>query len=452
MMKRNLLSKKETSTDVAWIDVPHRVETDDRMHSRLGWWIVLAGVGGFLLWASFAPLDQGVPISGTITVATNRKAIQYQPGGIVDAILVKEGSVVKAGQVLVRMNSVEAKAQAETTRGQFYSDLAVEARLAAERDGKSSVVFPSELLSAKNDTRAGDDMELQKQLFASRRMAIQNELSSLDESIAGLDAQVTGLEASRESKQQQMEFLKEQLDGMRDLAKEGYVARNRLLELERNYAQLGGSIAEDTGNIGHARGQIAELKLHRMQRQQEYQKEVRQQLTDVEREAGALHNRLTAQDFELANTEVKSPVDGTVVGLNVFTSGGVVAPGFRMMDVVPSEDALVIDGRVPVNLIDKVHTGLKVDMIFSAFNQNTTPHVPGIVTEVSADRMTDERTGQPYYTMKAKVAPEGVKLLAKLQLRPGMPVEAFVRTGERTMMSYLMKPVFDRMKTSMSED
>ena len=451
-MMKNLLSKKEASTDVAWIDVPHRVETDERKHARLGWWIVLAGVGGFLLWASVAPLDQGVPITGTITVATNRKAIQYQPGGIVDAILVKEGSVVKAGQVLVRMNSVEAKAQAETTRGQYYSDLAVESRLIAERDGKNSVTFPPELIAARNDSRAADDMELQKQLFTSRRMAIQNELSSLDESIAGLDAQVTGLEASRASKQQQMQFLKEQLDGMRDLAKEGYVARNRLLELERNYAQLGGAIAEDTGNIGHAKAQIAELKLHRMQRQQEYQKEVRQQLTDVERETGALRNRLAAQDFELANTDVKSPVDGTVVGMNVFTNGGVVSPGFRMMDVVPSEDALVIDGRVPVNLIDKVHAGLKVDMIFSAFNQNTTPHVPGIVTEVSADRMTDERTGQPYYTMKAKVAPEGVKLLAKLQLRPGMPVEAFVRTGERTMMSYLMKPVFDRMKTSMSEE
>lgn len=447
-----LLGGKEAASGVVLIDAPHRVKTHDAVYARLGWLIVLAGVGGFLLWASFAPLDQGVPISGTIMVAGNRKAIQDQPGGIVDAILVRDGDKVKVGQVLVRMNDVQIKAQAEITRAQLFSDLAVEARLVAERDGKTAVVFPPRLLSAEGDPRVSDVISMQKQLFFSRQSAIQHELAALDENSAGLNDQLQGLEASRENKQQQLQYLKEQLDGMRDLVKGGFVARNRLLELERNYVQLNGAIAEDTGNIGHIKSEIAELKLRHIQRQQEYQKEVRQQLADVQREANALDDRLAAQDFDLANTLVKSPVDGTVVGMNVFTNGGVIGAGMRMMDVVPSEDALIIEGRVPVNLIDKVHVGLKVDMIFSAFNQNTTPHVPGIVTEVSADRITDERTGQPYYTLKAKVAPEGVKLLAKLRLRPGMPVEAFVSTGQRTMMSYLLKPVFDRIKTSMSEE
>jgi protease secretion system membrane fusion protein len=179
---------------------------------------------------------------------------------------------------------------------------------------------------------------------------------------------------------------------------------------------------------------------------------VRSQLADVQKEAEALENRLKSQDFDLANVLVKAPVDGTVVAMNVFTRGGVVPAGFRMMDIVPSDEPLIVEGQVPVNLIDKVHKDLKVEMIFSAFNQNETPHIPGIITQVSADRLQDQRTGAPYYEMRAKVAPEGMKLISKLQIRPGMPVEVFVKTGERSMMSYLLKPVFDRAKTSLTEE
>jgi protease secretion system membrane fusion protein len=161
---------------------------------------------------------------------------------------------------------------------------------------------------------------------------------------------------------------------------------------------------------------------------------------------------LLAQDFELANVLVKAPVDGIVVGINIFTRGGVIGPGFRMMDIVPSEDMLVIEGQVPVHLIDKVHPGLDVDFIFTAFNQNKIPRVPGIVTNVSADRLTDERTGVPYYQLKAKVTPEGMKILTDWQIRAGMPVEIFVKTGERSLMNYLLKPILDRIHTSLVED
>ena len=152
------------------------------------------------------------------------------------------------------------------------------------------------------------------------------------------------------------------------------------------------------------------------------------------------------------NALVKAPVDGTIVGMNIFTNGGIIGPGFRMMDVVPSDDALIVEGQLPVHLIDKVHPNLKVELIFSAFNQNQTPHIPGIVTHVSADRLVDEKSGQPYYSIKAKVAPEGIKLISNLQIRPGMPVELFVKTGERTMMNYLLKPILDNLKMSMTEE
>lgn len=450
-MSKNFRSKT-TATDVAVHAVVDQVDTDETRHARLGWLIVLLGVGGFILWAMFAPLDKGVPITGTVTVSSNRKAVQHPTGGIIEEILVKEGDIVKAGQVLVRMNAVQAKAQAEAIRVQFFTARAVEARLIAERDGKKTIAFPPELESAKSDPRVASNISLQGQLFASRQSALQNELAAADENMAGLKLQANGLEESRNNKKQQLVFIKEQLDGMRDLAKDGYVARNRLLDLERTYAQINGAISEDIGNIGRTRRQIAELALRRAQRQQDYQKEVRQQLSDIQRDAEGLGNRLSGLDFELANALVKAPVDGTVVGMTIFTHGGVIGSGFRMMDVVPSEDPLIIEGQVPVNLIDKVHVGLNVELMFSAFNQNKTPQVPGIVTQVSADRMVDEKTGAPYYKLKAKVTPKGIKMMANLQVRAGMPVDLFVKTGERTMVSYLLKPVFDRAKTSLTEE
>ena len=448
----------DINTSVAATDIKHRditapeIQTSATFHTRLGWWIVLAGVGGFFVWAALAPLDKGVPLSGTVTVASNKKAVQHPTGGTVDAILVKEGDVVKAGDVLIRMNAVQATANAEMTRVQYFTARTTEARLTAERDGKSTLIFPPELESVRSDPRVASNIEMQQHLFSSRRLAIQSELAALDENVAGLVQQNAGLAESRDGKKQQLQFLKEQLDGMRDLAREGYVARNRLLELERTYAQLSTAISEDISNIGRGLRQISEFRMRRLQRQQEYQKEVRTQLSETQKEANSLANRLSGLDYDLGNVQVRSPVDGTVVAMNVFTHGGVIAPGFRMMDIVPSQDALVVDGQLPVHLIDKVHPNLKVELIFSAFNQNLTPHVPGIVTHVSADRLVDEKSGQPYYMVKAKVAPEGVRMIAHLQIRPGMPVDLFVKTGERTMLNYLVKPVTDHLKLAMTEE
>lgn len=444
--------EKETIIENVPVDSSNQVKTDETAHTKLGWWIVLAGFCGFVLWASFAPLDKGVPVSGTVTVASNLKAVQHLTGGIVDSILVKEGDHVKVGQVLVRMNDTQIKALAEITRSQLYTARTVEARLLAERDGKNELTFPAELLSLQNDSRIANSIIIQNQLFSSRKLALQHEIAALDESATGLKVQLRGLEASKTSKNQQLKFLEEQLISLRDLAEDGFVPRNRVLDLERTYTQLMGEISSDTGNIGRIQGQIAELEQRRIHRQQEYQKEVRQQLSDIQREADSLDNRLSGQDFELANILVKAPVDGIVVGLNVFTEGGVIGPGFKLMDIVPKDDLLIITGQVPVHLIDKVHIDLPVDLIFSALNQKKTPNIPGIVTQVSADRLTDERTGLPYYNIKAKVTPEGMKQLSDQQIRAGMPVDIFIKTGERSLMSYLFKPILDRVHSSMSEE
>jgi protease secretion system membrane fusion protein len=448
------LLKNEVAEVVSHDVTPLEVNTDARSFSRIGWMIVLLGVGGFLLWGLLAPLDKGVPLQGTVAKESNRKAIQHQTGGTVKEILVKDGDLVKAGQVLVRMNGIMAKSSYDTSEAQYLTARATEARLIAERDGLKTIKFPAELEQRKNEPRVAELMSLQSQLLMSRQMSLQNELGSVDENIAGLKEQVRSLEESRDSKKTQMGFLKEQLSGMRDLAKEGYVARNRLLDLERTYAQLSGAISEDIGSIGRSRRQVLEMGMRRAQRAQDYQKEVRSQLSDVEKEAEALAARMDGQKFELDNVEVKSPVSGTVTALAVFTQGGVVPPGFKMMEIVPTDDPLVVEGNLAVNLVDRVHPGLKTELIFAAFNANKTPHIQGEVEEVAADRTVDERTGNPYYKVRVRVTPEGQKKVAAnhMNIRPGMPVELFVKTGERTMMSYLFKPLADRAHSAMSEE
>lgn len=397
------MKKLSTRHDVAEVarqsDAAHvqpKVNTDARSHTRLGWLIVIVGLGGFVVWAALAPLDQGVPINGVVTVATNKKSIQHPTGGVVEEILVSEGDFVKENQPLVKMNDIQAKAQADIARVQYYSALATEARLMAERDGSKAINFPAELRSEKRNPRVDEAIITQQQLFNSRRRNIESDLSILEEQVAA----------------------------MKDLAQEGYVARNRYLDLQRTYVE----------------------------RREGYQSEVRSQLAATQKEVEAIKMHLTSLDFDLANTIVKAPVDGTVVGMNVFTNGGVIGPGFRMMDIVPSEDKLIVEGQVPIHLIDKVHTDLRVELIFSAFNQNETPHIPGVVRFISADRMLDERTGMPYYKLKAEVTPEGKKMLANLKVRPGMPVELFIKTGERTMLNYLIKPIADHMKGSLTEE
>jgi protease secretion system membrane fusion protein len=448
----NLVNKNKDVTDVVSVDSEdNALNTDSSSLAKTGWMIVIFGVIGFLIWASFAQLDQGVPLSGHVVVASSRKVIQHQTGGLVDEILVQDGDVVKEGQPLVKMNNVNASSAAEVARVQLYTAQASEARLTAERDGAKTINFSKIQANAQKDPRVQLHMQLQQQLFNARQSALQNELAAGDESIRGLEYQLQGLTSSMINKKEQQQFLKEQVVSMRDLAKDGYVAKNRLLDAERAFSQINGNISEDIGQLGRVNSQIAEQKLKKSQRLQEYQKEVRSQLSDYQRESEALVNRLKALDFELRNVYIKSPVAGSVVNLAIFTKGAVVPGGFKIMELVPTSDALVVEGQLPVHLIDKVYKGLKVQLIFSAFNSNTTPHLQAVLTEISADRTVDERTGAPYYKIRAQVAPEDIKLLKNLHVRPGMPADMVVNTGSRTMMNYILRPLTDRVHTGMIE-
>ncbi|HED3054309.1 TPA: HlyD family type I secretion periplasmic adaptor subunit [Raoultella ornithinolytica] len=426
--------------------------TDERKFTRLGWLVIGIGLVGFFMWASLAPLDKGVASPGSVTVSGNRKTIQSPSGGVVRKIDVKEGDKVKAGEVLVQMIQIQAQAQVDSLKDQYYTTLATEGRLLAERDNLSQIRFSPVFDTLKENPRVAEIVALQVQLFSSRQEALRSEVGGFKQSIDGIRFQLKGLQDSRVNKQIQLSSIREQMSSLQQLAAEGYLPRNRYLEAQRQFAEINSSIDETIGRIGQLQKQLLESQQRIDQRYADYQREVRTQLAQTQMDANDFKNKLEMANYDLGNTSIVSPVDGTVVGLSIFTQGGVVGPGEHLMDIVPSEASLVVDSRLKVEMIDKVYNDLPVELMFTAFNQNKTPKIPGVVTLISADRLVDKGTGEPYYQMQVTVTPEGLKMLQGADIKPGMPVEVFVKTGTRSLLSYLFKPILDRAYTSLTEE
>lgn len=427
------------------------IDMNDARPRRWGWWLLLVGFGGFMAWATLAPLDAGVSSSGMVVVTGKRKAVQPVMPGKITALLAKDGDKVATGQVLVKLDDTQARAQLEMTLAQWYSTLAVEARLVAEREGRPAVTYPKPLLDAKDSAHASGAMALQNELFMTRKRALETELNILRESITGLEIQAQGLDESRKARLEQVKLLREEISNQRSLANDGFLPRNRLSEQERQLSALMAASSEDISNLGRTRQGIVETRARILARQAEFRREIESQLTEVQREAASLASRVDALNFEVVNSEIRSPADGIVVGLSVHTVGGVVQAGAALMDVVPENEPLRVETQIAPHLIDKVHPGLDVDLLFSAFQQSTTPHVPGKMVNVSADVLFDPN-GVPFYKAVVEVTPEGMKNLRQHQIRAGMPVEVFVRTGERTLMNYLIKPLTDRLQSALTEE
>ncbi|NYT45445.1 HlyD family type I secretion periplasmic adaptor subunit [Alcaligenaceae bacterium] len=428
------------------------VDTDSHSPLRWGLAVLLIGFGGFVYWAAYAPLDAGIPADATVHVAGNRKTIQHLEGGTTEEILVREGDRVSAGQVLVRLNRTRALAEQGVVSSQFITAKAIEARLLAERDGLSTIVDDLQLAARfKDDPRYIEATRAQTRLFHTRREALNGEIAILVESQRGAEAQLKGLSQVHANRRSQVGFINRELKGVRELAKEGYLPRNRMLELERDASHLRAALSGDVVEVGRAHNQIAELKLRILQRGQEYQKEVQSQLSDVQKEAAALGDRLASLDYTVRETEIRAPIDGYVQNLNVHTVGGVIGPDTVLMELVPNAHSFLIHAKVPVQAIDKVAPGLDVEITFPAFNHARTPNIPGKVLTVSADRLTDIETKTPYYLAQIEVAPEGVPMLDDNVIRPGMPASVLIRTGERTMLSYLLKPFLERLDKSFKE-
>lgn len=335
----------------------NEVERDENYYVRLGTMILVFGFGGFVLWAMFAPLDQGVSASGSVMSEGYAKIVQPLVGGRIEAVYVKDGDVVTEGQPLIKFNDVQVTVQYNVVK----------------------------------------------------------------EEIAGLEFKVNGVENSVASLETQLKIVTEQVKNNRELVKEGYVPKSKLLDLERSQAQLTSTIHENRGQLEYLRRQLNEAK--------EKQK---------------------TSEFDLLNAEIKAPSAGTVVSLIPLTVGAVVPAGTKLISVVPDNEALLVEAMLPVHLVDNVRPGLAVEMLFSAFDQTNTPRIPGVLESISADRLMDDRLG-PYYKARVVVTPQGMRELGHNKIRPGMPVEVFIITGERTMMSYLLKPLLDRTHSALRE-
>ncbi|MGJ0624578.1 HlyD family type I secretion periplasmic adaptor subunit [Xenorhabdus bovienii] len=442
----------QTNAKSAKNDESGLLPLDANRYLRLGWLVIGIGLLGFFVWAAFAPLDKGVASSGIVVVDGNRKTVQSPANGIIRQILASEGEQVKAGQVLVQLSQVQVNAQIDSLKQQLHTTLATEVRLLAEQQGLEVISFPATLSDQQSEPRIKDILVLQKQLFLSRREMLRSDLAGMQQAEEGLSFQLKGLREALTNKQQQQVSLKEQVTNLQPLTEEGYFPRNRYLELQRSQSELSGSMAEMAGRIGQLEKQCQETRQRIIQRQADYQREVRSQLSDVQVQANELKNKLETAQFDLSHTSITAPVGGSVVGLTVFTQGGVVASGEKLMEILPAQSALEVEARLMVHLIDKVEMGQDVDLMFTAFNQNQTPKVTGKVTVISADRLVDGVTREPYYQMRVRVTPEGMAQLAGLHIKPGMPVEVFVKTGSRSLLSYLFKPLMDRASTSLIEE
>ncbi|MBN3197458.1 HlyD family type I secretion periplasmic adaptor subunit [Pectobacterium brasiliense] len=425
---------------------------DEKRAVRLGWLLVLAGFGGFLLWALFAPLDKGVMVNGSVVISGNRKVVQHNQGGIVDKIQVKDGDRVEAGQILLTLNEVDARSASEGLDGQYLQLVAREGRLLAEQQRLSDMVMTPRLQPLAGKPEMSVITALQRDLLRSRQQSLKLEAEGMRTSIAGMEASLSAQRQVMSSKQKQRETLEQQLQGLRSLAAENYVPRNKMLENERLLAQLNGDIAQLAGDINRTRRDIEQQTLLIAQRQQEYDKEVNSELAEVRALLSDVGSKKEKADFNLANIQMRAPVSGTVVGLKVFTEGGVIAPGQTLLEIVPDDQPLLVDARLPVELVDKVWPGLPVELQFVAFNQSTTPRVAGTVELLSADRLLDERDGSPYYSLRVQVDEAGKRALEGLEVKPGMPVQGFVRTGERSFVNYLFKPLMDRLHLALTEE
>ena len=422
---------------------------------RIGIAILVLGGGGFFLWAAMAPLDEGVPVPGVVTVDMKRKAVQHLSGGIVKKIHVRESQLVKSGDVLIELDDTQVNANFESLRQTYVALRASESRLAAEQRGAERITFHPDLSAGDNAAQAAQFVAAQQQLFESRRAALKGDVAILNESAAAQEESLQGLTAQLGNRRTQLRLLEEQLSGTRDLVKEGYLPRNTQLELERNAAELNATLSDIQGNIRRTGRAIAEIRLRATQRRQEFLRDVETQLADVKRDIASTYEKLAAAREDLRRVQIRAPVDGQVVGLSVFTEGGVIGAGQRLMDIVPIGEPLVLEAKVPPHLIDRIHTGLPADVSFHGFVNEPRLVVEGSVVSVSADLLSEPAaSGQPvssYYLARVVVTPQGMKELEAHRMQPGMPADVIIKTGERTLLAYLVRPLLQRIAVALKE-
>jgi epimerase transport system membrane fusion protein len=425
---------------------------DDRQLRIVGYGIIVAIFGGLGGWSAIAPIDSAALASGVVTVQTYRKTVQHLEGGIVRRLLVEEGQQVSEGEVLIELEGTQFQAEMEVLRVQQLALQTEEARLLAERDSASAVVYPDSANLANDDPRVVEIRQGQDTLFAARRKAYAGEVSVLEQTVAQLEAQIEGLQSVIRSKRSLLDSYSAEIDDLRGLLEEGLTDRQKLRELERSSVEQQGEVAELIATSAAAEARINESRLRILQVEREFQTGVATQLGDVQARLADINERLAGASDRVERAFIRAPVGGRVLSLDVHTVGGVIAPGQPLMDIVPELESLVVEAHVSPLDIDRVQAGLPARLRFSGFKRSRVPEVLGTVASVSADRIESPTTGAVYYLARVEIDAGQVALLDGVELIPGMPVEAMINTGSRTLLGYLWEPVSESVTRSFRED
>lgn len=426
------------------------LDVSDKAPRLIGLLILFVTFGMFGTWAAVAPLDSAALAPGVVTVKTYRKTVQHLEGGIVNEILVRDGDQVAAGEVLLVLDDTQTQAELGIVKGQMIAALAQEARLQAERDGREEIAFPDSF--ARNDPRVEEAVLSESQVFTARMNSHLGEIGVLEQRMTQIDEQVRGLQAIIRSKDELMKSYRDEVRDLSELLSDGFVDKQRLRDLERRVSELEGEMADNRSNIAQAKMRRGETELQILQLKKDFHTEVVNQLSEVQSKLFDLRERERALTDRVERTVVRAPEAGMVLGMKVHTVGGVVRSGEPILDIVPAASDLIIEAQVSPIDIDRVSTGKLADIRFSAFKSATTPVIEGEVTQISADRLTNEQTGMPYYLARVELTDKGRELLGPLLLIPGMPAEVLINTGERTLLEYLVQPATNAFARSFIED
>jgi HlyD family secretion protein len=422
-----------------------------QMHLVVGLAVVVVLAGGLGGWASTAQISGALIAPGSVVVESNVKKVQHPTGGVVGEVRVRDGDLVKAGDVVVRLDDTVTKANLAIVTKNLDGLLARGARLEAEQRGSDKIVFPKTLLERSDDPDVKAVVASETKLFEVRTHGRSGQKAQLQERIMQLMEEIAGLTAQEKAKDQEIALVEKELVGVRTLYDQHLVQISRLTALERDAARLTGERAQYIASRAQAKGKITETELQIIQVDKDLVSEVSKDLRETNDKIGEFVERKVTAEDQLRRVDIRAPQDGMVLQSTVHTVGGVITAGDAIMMIVPQADDLQVEAKVNPQDIDKLQIGQKTLLRLSAFNQRTTPELNGVVTRVSPDVTTEQRTGQSYYTIRVSMPPAEVARLGDAKLIPGMPVEAFVQTGERTMLSYLIKPLSDQLMRAFRE-
>jgi HlyD family secretion protein len=423
-----------------------------RLHMVTGLVVVLVLAGGFGGWASTVPISGALIAPGSVVVDSNVKKVQHPTGGVVGEVRVRDGDVVKAGDIVVRLDETVVRASLAIVVKTLNGLYARAARIEAEQRGADKIAFPAALTDRADDPDVRDVMASETKLFEVRVNGRTGQKAQLRERITQLNEEIGGLKAQEAAKDKEIALVEKELVGVRQLFDQHLVQISRLTVLERDAARLAGERAQYIASRAQARGKITETELQIIQVDKDMVSEVSKDLRETNDKIGEFVERKVTAEDQLRRIDIRAPQDGVVLQSTVHTVGGVITAGDAIMMIVPRADDLSVEAKVNPQDIDKLQIGQKTLLRLSAFNQRTTPELNGVVTRVSADVTTDQRTGQSYYTIRVSMPPKEVARLGEdVKIIPGMPVEAFVQTGDRTMLSYLMKPLSDQLMRAFRE-